>query len=153
MTRMFLNGGAMRGGPLHHLLLGAPLVASTATAPRYRFYCVAGDHPALQPADDDGGSIAGEVYDVPLAVLRDSLLPAEPDDLELGVIELADGSPALGMVLRRGVSAAGLTDITTAGSWREYQRRQHDAGGDTGSEGAQSEGARNKETWNKEIQT
>lgn len=26
MTLMFLNGGAMRGGPLHHLLRDAPLV-------------------------------------------------------------------------------------------------------------------------------
>ena len=40
MTLMFLNGGAMRGGPLHHLLQGAPLVGVVRTAPKYRFYSV-----------------------------------------------------------------------------------------------------------------
>jgi len=38
---MFFNGGAMRGGPLHHLLDGSPYVESTTTAPKYRFYASA----------------------------------------------------------------------------------------------------------------
>jgi hypothetical protein len=122
MPWMFLNGGGMRGGALHGLLGGAPLVAETSTAPRYRLHSVGDRYPALEPADGDrGAAIAGEVYDLPLDVLRDSLLPAEPPELELGVIELADGSPALGMILRRPCPPSPeLTDITSYGGWRGY---------------------------------
>jgi gamma-glutamylcyclotransferase (GGCT)/AIG2-like uncharacterized protein YtfP len=124
---MFLNGGGMRGGSLHHLLGGAPLVAETRTAPRYRLYSVGDRYPALQPCAEGpgpGAAIAGEVYDLPLDLLRDDLLPAEPPELELGVIELADGSAALGMILRRPRPAMDdLTDITRFGGWRNYLSR------------------------------
>ncbi|MFD0903388.1 allophanate hydrolase-related protein [Actinomadura sediminis] len=119
---MFLNGGAMRGGPLHHLLGGAPLVAATGTAPRYRFYSVADRCPALAPVAHGGTRVTGEVYDVAMDVLRDRLLPAEPPELELGVIELADGSSAFAMLLRRPyTSYVGLIDITEHGSWQSYR--------------------------------
>lgn len=122
MTYMFLNGGGMSGGSLNHLLLGAPLATRTPTAARYRLYSVRDEYPALAPGD---ASIAGEVYDVPLEVLRDSLLPAEPPELELGVIELADGTPSLGMVLRRPCPPLdGLTDISGYGGWRAYLSRR-----------------------------
>ncbi|HEX2313658.1 MAG TPA: gamma-glutamylcyclotransferase [Thermomonospora sp.] len=125
MPLIFLNGGAMRGGPLHHLLEGAPLVAETTTAPRYRFYAVGDRCPALAPVAHGGTPVAGEVYDVPLDVLRDRLLPAEPPELELGVVELADGSSSLAMLLRRPyTSYAQLTDITEHGSWDAYRHRR-----------------------------
>jgi gamma-glutamylcyclotransferase (GGCT)/AIG2-like uncharacterized protein YtfP len=125
MPHMFLNGGGMRGGALHHLLRGAPLVAETATAPRYRFYSVGGRYPALEPVGSGGGAVAGEVYDLPLELLRDELLPAEPPELELGVIELGDGSAALGMLVRRAFTLpADLEDITETGSWRAYLSRR-----------------------------
>jgi gamma-glutamylcyclotransferase (GGCT)/AIG2-like uncharacterized protein YtfP len=131
MPPMFLNGGGMAGGSLHHLLRGAPLVAETRTAPRYLLYSVRDEYPALQPAAEGpaglrerGAAIAGEVYDLPLHVLRDDLLPAEPPELELGVIQLADGTAALGMILRRQCPAMDdLTDITAFGGWRAYQSR------------------------------
>lgn len=134
MPYMFLNGGGMRGGSLHHLLRGAPLVAETTTAPIYRLYSVGDRYPALQPADAGsagatgaagaaGAAIAGEVYDLPLDVLHDDLLPAEPAELELGVIRLADGTAALGMILRRPCPPLDyLTDITGYGGWRSYLR-------------------------------
>lgn len=122
MALMFLNGGAMRGGPLHHLLDGAPLVAETTTAPRYRFYSVADRCPGLSPVAHGGAEIEGELYDVPMDVLRDSLLPAEPPELELGVIELSDGTSSFAMVLRRPpTSHAELFDITEHRSWTAYQ--------------------------------
>jgi gamma-glutamylcyclotransferase (GGCT)/AIG2-like uncharacterized protein YtfP len=126
MPYMFLNGGGMRGGDLHHLLCGAELVAETSTAPRYRLHSVGGRYPALQPVTDGGAAIAGEVYELPLDVLRDSLLPAEPPELELAVIELADGNASLGMVLRGlypGRPLEDLTDITDYGGWRAYRNR------------------------------
>ena len=130
MPYMFLNGGGMRGGSLHHLLRDAPLIAETRTAPLYRLYSVGDLYPALQPAADApepgaaGAAIAGEVYDLPLDLLRDDLLPAEPPELELGVIKLADGTAALGMILRRPCPAMNdLIDITRFGGWRSYVSR------------------------------
>jgi len=124
---MFLNGGGMAGGSLHHLLAGAPLVAEVRTAPYYLLYSVGDRYPALQPYGKDtgtGAGIAGEVYDLPLDVLRDQLLPAEPPELELGVIELAGGEAALGMILRRPCpDLDDLTDITSYGGWRAYLSR------------------------------
>jgi gamma-glutamylcyclotransferase (GGCT)/AIG2-like uncharacterized protein YtfP len=130
MPYMFLNGGGMRGGSLHHLLRDAPLLAETRTAPLYRLYSVGDRYPALQLAEEgtgagaSGAAIAGEVYDLPLDLLRDDLLPAEPPELELGVIQLADGTAALGMILRRQCPATDdLTDITGFGGWRDYLSR------------------------------
>jgi hypothetical protein len=125
MALMFLNGGAMRGEPLHHLLAGAPLIGVTSTAAKYRFYSVGATCPALCPVAHGGARIAGELYDVPLDVLRDRLLPAEPPALELGVIELADASSAFAMLLRRPfTSFAQLTDITEVGDWRAFVSRE-----------------------------
>ena len=125
MPLMFLNGGAMRGGPLHHLLRDAPLVGTVRTAPRYRFYSVGDRFPALAevtgPADA-GTSVTGELYDVPWDVLRDSLLPAEPEQLELGVIELEDGSGTLSMIRRRSYAEppGAFRDISEHADWRGY---------------------------------
>jgi len=124
MALLFLNGGGMRGGPLHHQLRGAPLVGVVRTAPKYRYYSVGDRFPALAPTDgvtDVGTSVTGELYDVPLEVLRESLLPAEPPELELGVVELADGASALATVLRRDLpGGTELTDIGQVGDWRAY---------------------------------
>lgn len=121
MALLFLNGGGMRGGPLHHQLRGAPLVGVVRTAPRYRYYSVGDRFPALDATNGDGVSVIGELYDVPMEVLRDSLLPAEPAELELGVIELADGASALATVLRRDLpEATELTDISDIADWRAY---------------------------------
>jgi hypothetical protein len=122
MPPMLLTGGGMRGGPLHSLLRGAPLLAVTTTAPRYRLWSVADRFPALEPVSEGGVPVEGEVYDVPLEVLRESLLPAEPDELELGVAELADGTSCLAMVLRRPSGAPeSLQDISAYRGWRRYR--------------------------------
>ncbi|HLK42441.1 MAG TPA: gamma-glutamylcyclotransferase [Thermoleophilia bacterium] len=124
MPHMFLNGGAMRGGPLHHLLDGAPLVGVVRTAPKYRFYSVGDRFPALDPEPGDGAgvSVIGELYDVPWHTLRERLLPAEPEELELGVIELEDGSGTLAMVRRRTYAEPedAYRDISDHADWRAY---------------------------------
>jgi gamma-glutamylcyclotransferase (GGCT)/AIG2-like uncharacterized protein YtfP len=123
MAYMFLNGGGMRGGPVHDHIEGVPLVGEARTAPRYRFYSVRDEFPALYPDPDGGAPIAGELYDVPMEMLRDALLPAEPPELELGIIELEDGDSSLAMILRAEVHARGdgLVDITEHGGWRAYR--------------------------------
>ena len=121
MPRMFLNGTAMRGGALHHLVGDAELVAETTTAPRYRFHAVEGSYPGLEDVGERGGAVAGEVYEMSWEQLRESLLPGEPAGLELGVIELADGSGSLAMVLRRPHVELPTVDITELGSWRAYR--------------------------------
>ena len=170
MTLMFLNGGAMRGGPLHHLLKGARFVGVVQTAPRYRFYSVGDRFPALceperpeltgppdvgggdldrqrvseehgvsdlrgdldqhEELDQQGVRVTGELYDVPWEVLRESLLPAEPAQLELGVIELDDGTGCLAMIRRRSYrEPRGLyRDISHHADWRSYTAMPAPAG-------------------------
>lgn len=123
MPRMFLNGTAMSGGADHHLAGGSRLLGEVKTAPRYRFHSVGGRYPALEDAGPAGAAIAGELYEMSYEQLREVLLPGEPAGLELGVIELADGSGSLAMVLRRPHSALPLADITGFGSWRQYRQR------------------------------
>lgn len=119
---MFLNGGGMRGGPLHEQLRGAPLVGAARSAPRYRYYSVGDRFPAMHEVASGGVSVVGEVYDLPLPVLREHLVPAEPPELELGVIELADGASCLATVLRESaLSSRELLDITSWADWRAYR--------------------------------
>ena len=49
----------------------------------------------------------------------------EPPELELGVVELTDGSASLAVVLRPDVHArgTGLVDISDHGGWRAYLKR------------------------------
>ena len=121
MARMFLNGQAMQGGPLHHHLHGAPLIARTTTAPGYRFFSIRDTCPGLLPDPNAHTVIEGEVYEVPEEVLRDELLPTEPAELEFGIIKLADGTASFSMILRRGELERGVhREITQYGGWRNY---------------------------------
>ena len=121
MPRMFLNGTAMRGGDMHHLVGDADFLGAATTAARYRFHSVADRYPALEDVGARGSAIEGELYEISYPQLREVLLPAEPDGLELGVIELADGSGSLAMVLRRPKPDLPTTDISAHGSWRAYR--------------------------------
>ena len=128
MVFLMVNGEAMRGGRLHHHLADHPFVGEVQTAPRYRFFSVRDAFPGLAPAGSDGDdgtgdSVRGELYDVPLEVVRDKFLPDEPPELELGVIELADGTASLCMVLRP-AERGQHKDITESGGWRAYQESQ-----------------------------
>jgi hypothetical protein len=120
---LFVNGGGMRGGEVHYSIEGLPFLGEARTAPRYRFFSVRDEFPGLWPVDEGGVSIAGELYDVPLDVIRDRFIPAEPPELELGVVELDDGSSALVVVVRANFyeSGEGLKDISEYGGWRAYR--------------------------------
>ncbi|HEX3589886.1 MAG TPA: gamma-glutamylcyclotransferase [Pseudonocardiaceae bacterium] len=124
MALIFLNGGGMAGGPLHGQLRGAPLVRVAWSAPRYRYYSVGDRFPAMVEVPSGGHPVKGEVYDLPLETLRDSLLPAEPPELELDVIELDDGTGCLATVLRREFAGSSeLHEISKIGDWRAYLSR------------------------------
>ena len=122
MPRMFLNGTAMSGGADHHLVGTSALLTETTTAPRYRFHSVSDRYPALEDIGLGGAAVHGELYDMSYDQLREVLLPAEPAGLELGVIELADGTGALAMVLRRSHRELPLHDISELGSWRAHRQ-------------------------------
>lgn len=118
---MFVNGQAMRGGSLHDALDGASFLGPAVTAPRYRFFAVRDEFPGLYPVTSQGYAVQGEIYQMPYAMLRDRLLPREPNELELGVIELSDGQGALSMRMRAwAIDAAEVTDISKLGGWRAY---------------------------------
>lgn len=119
--RVFVNGQAMRGGTLHHALADATFAGPATTAPRYRFYSVRDEFPGLHPTDVDGRAVPGELYEVDYRTLRERVLPGEPPELELGVVELDDGSGSLVMRMRAdALDAPGVTDISDRGGWRAH---------------------------------
>ena len=120
MALMFLTGDGMRGGRLHQHIAGATLVGERRTLPRYRFYSVRDEFPALHPVGEGGAPVLGELYDVPMPQLHE-LLASEPPELELSIVELESGELSFGMVLRRGEREDALTDITSYGGWRAYR--------------------------------
>jgi hypothetical protein len=141
VVRMFLTGDGMRGGPLHRHLEGAEFVGERRTLPRYRFYSIRDEFPALHAVGGGGYAILGELYEVPMAGLH-GLLAREPPELELSIVELAAGDAAgsapaargpaagepgagelsFGMILRRGEETRGRhADISDRGGWRAYR--------------------------------
>lgn len=121
LVTMFVNGQAMSGGTLNDALHDARFVGKVDTAPRYRFFSVRDEFPGLHPVPSGGFVVPGELYEVEYDVLREALLPREPEELELGVIELADGSGSLSMRMRESYLAEpGVTDISDRGGWASY---------------------------------
>jgi gamma-glutamylcyclotransferase (GGCT)/AIG2-like uncharacterized protein YtfP len=118
---MFVNGQAMRGGSLNDALADARFLGPARTAPCYRFFSVRDEFPGLHPVTDGGLAVPGELYELSYAMLREQLLPREPAELELGVIELSDGTGSLAMRMRAWVlDGPGLTDISAVGGWHAY---------------------------------
>ncbi|WP_328391912.1 allophanate hydrolase-related protein [Nocardia sp. NBC_00416] len=119
---MFVNGQAMRGGSLNDALAGARYLGAVRTAPRYRFFSFDDVFPGLARVSEGGWAVPGEIYAVSYADLRENLLPREPAELELSVIELADGRGSLSMVCRR-IPGPGdpASEITVPGGWREHR--------------------------------
>jgi gamma-glutamylcyclotransferase (GGCT)/AIG2-like uncharacterized protein YtfP len=124
MAELFCNGGAMRGGNLHHTVSQHRFLGPAKTAPKYRFFSVRDEFPALLLSETGGAAIEGELYDVPMENIRTDFLPEEPAELELTVVELADGRSVLAVALRPGLvdsAADQLTEITDKGGWRRYR--------------------------------
>lgn len=123
MAMMFLNGEGMQGGSAHRHIAGSSFVGEVRTAPDYRFLAFGEEFPGLLPVAQDGGSIVGELYDVPMDKLQ-QLLRAEPPELELSIVTLAGGTLSFGMVVRSDLDAnSSTTDITEVASWRAHRSR------------------------------
>lgn len=121
LVKMFVNGQAMSGGQISAGLRNARFLGPTHTAPGYRFYSVRDDFPGLVPVMQGGASIFGELYEVSYTALRSELLPLEPPELELSIVELADGTGSLSMVMRaEALTMEGIEDITAHGGWHSY---------------------------------
>jgi gamma-glutamylcyclotransferase (GGCT)/AIG2-like uncharacterized protein YtfP len=120
---MFLNGTAMSGQKDHGAVGDATLLGPARTAAGYRYFAVRNEFPGLLPVGSSGLSIAGELYEMSDEMLFDRLLPREPAELELGSIELEDGSTVHAMILQpeRIAAADKVVDIADFGGWRAYQ--------------------------------
>jgi len=121
---MFLNGTAMSGQKDHGVIAAlARFIRPATTAPNYRFFAIRDEFPGLFPVNGDGAAIAGELYEMSEELLFDVLLPQEPGELEIGSIDLADGSTVRAMILQpaRIRPADKVIDIADFGGWRSYQ--------------------------------
>lgn len=76
MVFLMTNGEGMRGGRLHDTIAAHPFVGERRTAPKYRFFSVRDEFPGILPVGEaDGGSVRGELFDVPLEVIRAGTCP------------------------------------------------------------------------------
>ena len=114
---ILIYGTFMRGQPGHANLEGAEYVEAVETAPRYRLWEVDGRWPALIEADD-GGPIAGELYEISSAHLA-RLTEVEPPGWRRSSVELADGRTVEAFVGDRTMTARGV-DVSSHGGWAAY---------------------------------
>lgn len=115
-------GAHMRGLPLNGQLTGrrATFVRDAETAAAYRLFLL--DRPAPpRPGllrSDDGGSIALEIWNLPLSEVG-GFLQGIPAPLGLGSILLSDGGTVTGFLCEAYATHAAV-DITRYGGWRRY---------------------------------
>jgi len=116
-------GAHMSGLPLNKQLLerGAWRVATTRTAPVYRFYALPGGppfRPGLVRVKDQGVAVDVEVWRVP-AEHFGSFVAGIPAPLGIGKVKLEDGSEVSGFMCES-LGVAEATDISSLGGWRQY---------------------------------
>lgn len=120
-------GAHLTGFPLNTQLIerGARLLKTTQTAPKYRFFELAGG-PILKPGlikdDSNGGSIEVEVWAMPKQHLG-SFLALIPSPLGLGKVELVEGDQVVGFICEP-YGIEGATDITDTGGWRNWIKQK-----------------------------
>jgi allophanate hydrolase len=118
-------GAHLSGQPLNYQLteLGARLVRTCRTAPRYRLYALPGTTPPKPgllraPAGADGAAIEVEVWRMDRARFGD-FYARVPPPLCFGTIELEDGTSVSGF-LCEAHATGGARDISALGGWRKY---------------------------------
>lgn len=115
-----VNGTLMRGLALNKNLraVNAEFVREAETAPVYRLWSISDRHPAMMRAEQDGASIALEIWALPAPAIATVLLQ-EPPGLCIGRIELRDGTTVLGVLGEPYLCRSGR-EITHLGGWRAY---------------------------------
>jgi allophanate hydrolase len=102
--------------------LGGRLVRTDRTAPRYKFYALAGGPPARPGLVRDGGSgsgaIAIEIWSLPKTAMG-QFIEGIPAPLAIGSVELANGTWVKSFVCEAD-GTQGARDITALGDWRRY---------------------------------
>jgi allophanate hydrolase len=116
-------GAHMSGLPLNHELTsrGAMFVERTKTAPRYRFYALAGGppfRPGLVRVEDGGAAIELEVWRLPRAAFG-SFMAGVPQPLCIGTLDLASGKKVKGFLCEE-EGLHGAEEITSFGGWRAF---------------------------------
>jgi len=113
-------GAHMAGLPLNGQLTerGAIPLGPCQTSPDYRFYRLPGTpaRPGLVRVAQDGASIAGEIWAVPLQAVG-SFLDLIPAPLGLGSVTLSDARVMKGF-LCEAAATEDAKDITAHGGWR-----------------------------------
>jgi allophanate hydrolase len=120
-VRVAVVGAHLSGLPLNFQLTerGARLVATTQTAPSYRFYALPdGKRPGLIQVADDGAAIDCEVWEMHASEFG-SFVAGIPAPLGIGKLKLADGSSVNGFICE-GMAVADAQDITGYGGWRAW---------------------------------
>jgi allophanate hydrolase len=100
-------------------LEGATLVERVSTAPRYRLFSL-DDFPAMIEAEDNGVSIAAEIWEVPDDRWQ-ALLAVEPPEYAVTKIELDDGRRVDSLLAPSELVAAEGIDISSIGSWKAFK--------------------------------
>jgi hypothetical protein len=115
-----VNGTLMRGLALNQNLLnvGATFEREAMTAPIYRLWSMDDCYPGMIRVNQGGGTIALEIWSVPLAGLG-IVLGQEPPGLTIGKVVLDTQETVLG-VLAEPFAVEGKVEITRYGGWRAY---------------------------------
>jgi allophanate hydrolase len=124
--KLAVCGAHLTGQPLNHQLLelGATLLESTITTPRYRLYVLPGD-PPHRPGlvrDVAGNAIEVEVWDIPIEQVG-AFIRQVPAPLGIGRIELVSGEWVSGFICE-GYAVAQAKEITHLGGWRRFIEQQ-----------------------------
>jgi allophanate hydrolase len=127
LVDVMVCGAHLSGLPLNPQLLerGARCIATTRTAPIYRFYALPGGppfRPGLVQVPEGGVAIDVEVWRMPVEHFG-SFVAGIPAPLGIGKVRLEDGSQVSGF-LCESLAVAGAEDISALGGWRQYLRRK-----------------------------
>ncbi|MFD7441188.1 allophanate hydrolase [Streptomyces sp. NPDC059909] len=115
-------GAHLTGQPLNPqlLALGARLLRTNTTAPRYRLYALRTDppKPGLVHVPEGGAAVEAEVWELPAEGLG-RLVAALPRPMTIGRVILADDTAVAGFLCEP-EAVDGAEDITDHGAWRAY---------------------------------
>lgn len=116
-------GAHLQGMPLNWQLTQrqSVLLESVRSAPRYRFYALAGGppyRPGMVRVSDGGVSVLMELWAVPQAHFG-SFVAGIPAPLGIGKVETADGRWVPGFICEA-IGMEGALDISDMGDWRRY---------------------------------